>query len=318
MTLGEPHPPEKVRRGAWLIGLLAAAALVIYFTDQVQRELAEGPALWITAEQTRSLTRGAPVWLAGHRVGRVDDVTLRPAGEDEDRPVLVRAVIRREAVDRFRADASVILRAAGLMEPTVVSVRPGSPGSPPYDFGDTLEAEPSVSSAQLRAEAGRARAALDTLRRAERRVLALADTGGGTLARLRSDEPLRRRLLRQREVLTRAAALLRSDSSTLGLLARRPGPALEGGRSSLGAAGALGARLEEAAARWRSLGATVASLSERADTLEAMAAEARGTGGRLLRDEALGRELEELRSRILAARAELLANPGRWLRFRLF
>lgn len=318
MTLGEPHPPEKVRRGAWLIGLLAAAALVIYFTDEVQRELAEGPTLWITAEQTRSLTRGAPVWLAGHRVGRVADVTLRPTGESTDRPVLVRAVIRREAVDRFRADASATLRPPGLMEPTVVSVRPGSPGSPPYDFADTLEAGPSVSSAQLRAETGRARATLDTLRRAERRVLALADTGSGTLARLRADEQLRRRLLRQREVLSRAAALLRSDSSTLGLLARRPGALLEGGRSSLGAAGALGARLEEAATRWGSLGATLASLGERADTLEAMIEEPRGSAGRLLRDEALGHELEELRSRILAARAELLANPQRWLRFRLF
>lgn len=300
------------------MGLLAAAALVIYFTDDVQRQLAEGPTLWIAAEQTRSLTRGAPVWLAGHRVGRVDDVTLRPAGEDEERPVLVRAVIRREAVDRFRADASVILSPSGLMEPTVVSVRPGSPDSPPYDFGDTLVAESSVSSARLREQAGRARAALDTLRRAERRVLALADTGSGTLARLRADEPLRRRLLRQREALSRAAALLRSDSSTLGLLARRPGRLIEAGRSSRRAAGALGARLEDAAGRWRGLGSTLASLRERADSLEAMIEEPRGTAGRLLRDDALERELEELRSRILAARAELLADPGRWLRFRLF
>lgn len=317
MTLGEPHPPEKVRRGAWLVGLIAAASLAIFFADVVQDELSEGPTLWIAADQTGGLVRGAPVWLAGHRVGRVTRVELRPPAAAPDRRVLVRAVIREDDADRFRADAAATLRPTGLMEPTVVSIRPGSRGAPPYDFSDTLEARPSTTSAELRAEVERARRALDSLRRAERRVLALADTGGGTVARLRGDGRLRRRLVRLEGRLARAAALLRSDSSDLARLRRNP-EEVERMRSALASADSLGAGLEESLGRWAALGSELASVRARADSLREALAESRGTAGRLLHDRALERELGGLRSRIAALRAELLADPSRWLRLRLF
>ena len=317
MTLEETHPPEKVRRGAWLIGLITVVSLAVFFADEVQQELSEGPTLWITADQTRALQRGAPVWLAGHRVGRVTRVTLRPPTAAPDRRVLVRAVIREDAADRFRADAAATLQPMGLMEPTVVSIRPGTREAPPYDFSDTLEAGPSVTSAQLRAGAERARAALDSLRRAERRILALADTGGGTVALLRDDRGLQRRLRGLRDRLTRAAALLRSDSSDLARFRNDP-EAVERMQSALGRADSLAPRLERAMGRWTGLGSELSSVRGRADTLRRLLAESEGTAGRLLHDRALQRELGDLRSRILSLQAELLADPSRWLRFQLF
>lgn len=317
MTLDETHSPEKVRRGAWLIVLIAVVSLAVFFADEVLQELSEGPTLWISADQTRALARGAPVWLAGHRVGRVTRVVLRPATAAPDRRVLVRTVIRADEADRFRADATATFQPAGLMQPTVVSVRPGSPGAPPLDFSDTLEAGPAVTSAELRAGAERARAALDSLRRAERRVLALADTGGGTLARLRDDGALRARLPRLRDRLARAAALLRSDSSDLARFRGDP-EAVERMRSALGRAESLAPRLEEGLGRWTGLASELASVRSRADTLRRALAEAEGTAGRLLHDRALERELGNLRTRILSLQAELLEDPFRWLRFRLF
>lgn len=317
MTLGEAHPPEKVRRGAWLIGVIAVVSLAVFFADLVEQELSEGPTLWVAAEETRGLLRGAPVWLAGHRVGRVTRLKLRPPTAAPDRRVLVRTVLREDDADRLRADATAVLTPMGLMEPTVVSVRPGSPEAPPFDFSDTLEAESSVTSAELRAGAERARAALDTLRRAERRVLALADTGGGTVARLREDDALQRRLLRLRDRMERAASLLRSDSSDLARFRRNP-EAVKRMRSALGAADSLAPRLEGALGRWTGLGSELASVRSRADTLRRMLAESHGTAGRLLNDAALERELGDLRSRILSVQAELLADPLRWLRFQLF
>lgn len=317
MRLGEASAPEKVRRGTWILGLLAAAALAIFFGDEVQEELSEGPRLWISAEQTHGLAAGAPVWLAGHRVGRVTAVKLRPPRSSPEQRVLVRTVIREEAASKIRADASASLRPSGLMAPTVVSVRPGSPGAPRYDFSDTLEARPAVTAAGLRARAERAGRALDSLRRAEGRVLALADTGGGTVALLREDEELRRRLLRLREELARAAALVGRDSSTLARLARDPA-ALERLLGSLGAADSLGGRLTEEAGRWSGLAGRLSDLRRRAERLDALLGEARGSAGRLLHDDALARELGELRRRIREARAELLADPSRWLRLRLF
>ncbi len=317
MTLGEAHPPEKVRRGAWLIGLIAVVSLAVFFADLVEQELSEGPTLWIAAEQTRGLGRGAPVWLAGHRVGRVTRVKLRPPTAVPDRRVLVRTVLQEDDADRLRADATAVLEPAGLMAPTVVSIRPGSGDAPPFDFSDTLEAERSVTSAELRAEAERARAALDTLRRAERRVLALADTGGGTLARLRDDDALQRRLLRLKDRMGRAASLLDSDSSDLARFRRNP-EAAERMRSALGRADSLAPRLEGALGRWRDLGSELASVRSRADSLRRMLAESRGSAGRFMNDRALERELRDLRSRVVSVQTELLVDPLRWLRFRLF
>jgi len=317
MRLEETPPPEKVRRGAWLIGLLTVLSLAVFFTDEVQQELAEGPTLWISADQTRALAVGAPVWLAGHRVGRVADVRLRPPEAAAERRVLVRVVIREDEADRFRADASATLQPSGAMEPTIVSIRPGSRDSPRYDFSDTLDADPSVTSARLRAEAARARAALDSLRRAEARVRALADTGSGTLARLRRDDALQRRLVRLGGQLSSAAVLLRSDSSDVARLTRNP-EVVQRLRASAGEADTLSARLAEAADRWTGLGATLASLRERTRRIQTLLDESEGSAGRFLHDEALQRELEGLRSRILATQAELLADPFRWLRFRLF
>jgi len=317
MTLEEVPPPEKVRRGAWLIGLLTLLSLVVFFTDEVQQELAEGPTLWIAADQTRALAVGAPVWLAGHRAGRVAGVRLRPPGTAAERRVLIRAVIREDEADRFRSDATATLQPSGALEPTIVSIRPGTRDSPRYDFSDTLEAGPSVTAAQLRAEATRARAALGRLRSAEKNVRDLADTGGGTVARLRRDETLQRRVSRLRERLASAAALLRSDSSDIARLRRNP-EAVGDLRSSLGEADSLGARLAEAAGRWRDLGATLASLRERTARLQRLLDESEGSAGRFLHDRALQRELEALRGRILSVQAELLADPFRWLRFQLF
>lgn len=317
MTLGEEPAPEKVRRGSWLLGLLAAVALAVFFTDEVRQEMAEGPTLWIAADQTRGLAVGSPVWLAGHRVGRVASVRLRPPGTADDRRVLVRAVIREDEADRIRADASAILQPPGLMEPTVVSVRPGSAGSAPYDFSDTLRARSSVTAAELRERVGRARAALDSLRRAERRVLALAASGGGTVARLREDGELRARLGRQADRLARLSSLARSERSDLGRLARDPDAAARL-TASLSAADSLTGRLARAAGRWAALDRDLASLRERSERLRTLLREARGSAGRFLHDDALRRELEQLRAGVRAARAALLADPFGWLRFRLF
>lgn len=316
MTLGEGPPREKARRGSWILALLAAVSLVVFFADEVRQELVEGPTLWIAAEQTRGLTVGSPVWLAGHRVGRVAGIQLRPAAEHE-RPVVVRAVIREADADRLRADAGAVFQPPRLMEPTVVSLRPGSAGSPPWDYSDTLRARNSVTTAELRQRIDGARAALDSLRRAERRVLELAASGGGTVARLRRDGALRRRLRRQIGQVTRLSTLARSDSSDLGRLAGDPA-AVARLSASVASADSLADRLARVAGQWSTLDRRLAPLQQRTARLRTLLGEARGSAGRLLYDDALRRELEELRAGVRAARAALLSDPFAWLRFRLF
>lgn len=317
MTLGEGPAREKVRRGSWILGLLAAVSLVIFFADEVRQELTEGPTLWITAEASRGLAVGSPVWLAGHRVGRVASIRVRAAGAGSDRTVLLRTVIREADADRLRADASAVLRPAGLMEPPVVAIRPGSAAAEAWDFSDTLRARASVTTAELRRRLERARAALDSLGRAEERVLALASSGDGTLARLRRDGDLRRRLRRQADQLARLSALARSDSSDVGLLSRSPG-AVARLPASLAAADSVSVGLERAAGRWSALDRRLASLGDRARRLRTLLEEARGSAGRLLHDDALRREIEELRAGVREAQAAILADPFAWLRFRLF
>lgn len=312
---GEPAG-EKVERGGWILALLAALALGVFAIDEIQRGLAEGAVLRLALEESEGLRSGAPVWLGGHRIGRITDVELGSPASASDRRVLVRAVLREEAADRLRADASATVRPSGLMRPPVVSLRPGSPGAPPWDFSDTLEARTGVSAADLRARMDRLRGALDSLRRTEERILALADTGGGTVARWRRDAAMRERLRRVRGGLARVFRRLAAGPPGLDRLSGDGGAA--GLAAGLSAADSLAGRFRRTAGRWAALADRLSSLRSRAGRLHRGLREARGSAGRLLRDEALERELEELRSRIRATRAELLADPSSWLRIRLF
>lgn len=306
------EPWSRFRTGAFLLVGLAAAAAVVFFLDEVLRELAEGPELIVVAREARDLRPGAEVWVGGVPAGRVLTVRFREPAADGAGRVVVRAVLHEDAAGQLRADASALVRESALLAPSVVAVHPGDADAP-FDFADTLRAEQRAGSADVLARADSLRRRLDALRPLAERLRARMEEGPGTLAALRRDDAL--------------AAELADGAARM----RRWADSAEGGTAALvGRDSALVARWERIAARGDTLkrvlpsgeiaelDAVLTGLERRIGALETGLSEGHGTAGRLLTDGALARERRTLEARLDSVKAELLADPLRWLRIRLF
>lgn len=304
---------------AW-IAVIATVSLGVFFLDDLLRATQEGPRITIAAAAAPGLEPGSTVWVAGRPVGRVLEVLFRPPETTDGDNVLINAVLQRTVADVIRADASVTLQPADLLEPVVVNIRPGTPGSPPFDFADTLRAVSETLDQEYVLEL------LDTLRAEGNRLTARAaelghslDDPRGTLTALASDEDLRealqRDLARIREVLVhdlRQGSLGRLLTDSL-IPARMD--------SVLARLAALSARSgEDAEERMRlaELTGHLDALMSRMARLEAGLDEGNGTAGRALRDREIQDQLTLLRARLDSVVAELTARPDRWLRLRVF
>lgn len=307
-------PWSRLRTGTALIAGLAAALAAIFFSDVVVREITEGPELTVTADEARDLEPGSAVWVAGVPAGRITSVRFRRAGPQGRQPVVVRAVLRQDAAGILRADASAQIRASALLAPAVLALDPGRAPAP-YDPVDTLRADPGPDRAEIRAQADSLAGALEGLVPLADSLRDRLEEGPGTLAALRGDDALRADLRRAgerglalaRDASDGSAAKLARDTAARAALARTVD--VLRGLAERGRAGEAGAD-----SLARRLGATLDRLDRLGRHLDA----GRGTAGRLLRDRALERERGRFRAKMDSLRAELLADPLMWLRFRLF
>lgn len=307
---------SQVRTGAVILAVLAVVLAVVFLSDVVARELSEGPQMVVSATEARDLEPGSRVWIAGVPAGRVTDVRFREPGRNGARPVLVRAVVREEAARLVRADATASIRSSALLAPAVLSVEPGT-SSRRFDFSDTLIAVPLPGREEIMARADSLLGALDRLRPLAARLRSRLREGPGTLAALRGDPALAESLERMAEAGMRlageiprgSAARIAADTALHDRMRRlrrrlRTAAGQGDGTPGEGERPDLASEVEELVRRLERLGAGLRS--------------GRGTLGRLARDEALRRERRLLEARVDSVRAALLAEPLRWLRFRLF
>ena len=309
-----------VRSGLLLVAVLSVASAIVFFMDEIRRGILEGPQLVLRARVAPGLGPGSPVWLAGRQVGRVVSVTfLPPRGLETGGNVAIDAILLRTAPANLRADATAHIRPGDLLEPVVVAIDPGTGSAPRFDLADTLLAvDRDVAevlllslSDSLLSESGRVRPVFDRFAETMR-------TGRGTIPRLHRDPGLTERLGRQYEAVqpilaSGGGAFARFGSDTV-LFAT-----LERIRSRLTE---LQRRREEMKATGAPTHADVAAAftiaRDRAAAIDSALDEAQGTLGRALGDDAIHQEVLLLRARLDSVIAELVADPGRWLRFRLF
>ncbi len=307
----------QLRLGAILLAVLVLASGMVFFLDELQRELSEGPHLVVEASAAQGLEVGADVWIAGVVAGRVESIRLvRPhAGRG---PVMIGAVLEPGAEWILRADATASLKASSLMAPTVLSLDPGRDVDRPFRYGDTLQAQPELSVEEIMARADTLRARLHRLAPEGRALVRRLEEGPGTLASLRRHPERLRRLAadldRSRELALAApggtAARILRDTAL-----RQEAHRLRARLDSMTAPDGVLAR----SGRERAvLSATLDSLRQRVRVVETRLAEGRGTAGRILHDRAIQRERALFRARLDSVKAELIADPLRWLRFALF
>jgi phospholipid/cholesterol/gamma-HCH transport system substrate-binding protein len=204
------------------------------------------------------LPKGAPVSLAGQRVGQVDEMEFIPMSQKPGgKNVLLRLAIAREVQEQIRADSEARMRTQGLLGDKYIDISPGSLRAAVLQAGDTVRATPPVDFDALLATA---QAALDTARLTVsdlRHLTSSISTGQGTLGRLVNDDVLYTRTVTTlTELQTTLAQVNRSDG-TFGRLMRDP---------------ALYNRMQTAALR--------------VDSIGAMILRGQGSMGKLLQDDA--------------------------------
>jgi phospholipid/cholesterol/gamma-HCH transport system substrate-binding protein len=205
------------------------------------------------------LIEGAPVTLAGQRVGQVDEIRFIPVeerhGEDN---LYIRLSLNENVRDQIREDSEAALRTQGLLGDRFVDISPGSMGYAVMGSGDTIPSRAALDYEEVLFTAA------STLEQVQQVVGGLStmatqiEAGEGTLGALLDDDRLYDRMT---VATTELAAMLRAINRSDGTFAR----------------------MIRDPAMYDRMNGTLARL----DSLGAVILDGDGTLGRLIRDDSL-------------------------------
>lgn len=213
---------REVRIGAVLVLSLTLLVLAVVQVGQLFDVFADRYPLVMLVRSANGLLEGAPVTLAGQRVGQVEEIDFIPPGRAGENNLRIQVEINEEVQEHIRADSRARIRTQGLLGDKYIDITPGSPEAPILQPGDTLVAIEAVDYEDILADASA------TLREAHALVLDLRQITGslrrgeGTLGRLITNDELYERLVgATTELRTTLAEINRADG-TLGRLIRDP------------------------------------------------------------------------------------------------
>jgi len=250
---------RQLRVGALLVVALAILAYGIFQVGRIFDVFARRYSLYTRTTSAAGLTEGAPVTLAGQRIGQVSDIRfIPPELATGGNHLVIRLSINENVRSLIRADSRASFRTHGLLGDKYIDIEPGSAAAPVLPPGATIPSTPPVDYddllVQVAASLDDAQAVIHDLRGITARIGA----GEGSLGALVADDALYRRALASTAELERLLNQLNTADGTLARLIDDP---------------TLYGRLESALAR--------------IDTLAAGILAGQGTLGRLARDTAL-------------------------------
>jgi phospholipid/cholesterol/gamma-HCH transport system substrate-binding protein len=144
MARSRRHTP---RRSNAFIGTMTviAAAVVLYFGFTKDIPFTHGFQLKAQFESANSIRPNSPVRIAGVEVGKVKSVT----GVEGSNAALLTMELKDSALP-LHADATAKIRPRIFLEGNFfVDLKPGTPGSPTLDSGDTIKISQTASPVQL-------------------------------------------------------------------------------------------------------------------------------------------------------------------------
>jgi phospholipid/cholesterol/gamma-HCH transport system substrate-binding protein len=259
----------RVRRSSFewrqvrVAALVAASALLLIYAvwrvGAIFDVFADRYELITFVPSALGLREGAPVTLAGQRIGQVAAIEFVPVREKREGVNLrVRLAISDEVQDQIRADSRAFLRTQGLLGDKFVDIQPGSVRAQVLQAGDTVVAGRSVDIDEFIAQASAALDQTTTIVADLRDLTGGLVRGEGTMGRFLADERLYEEMVGATGQLQVTLAEINRADGTLGRLIRDPD---------------LYQQLHGAVSRVDSIGALVLS--------------GQGSVGRLLHDDAL-------------------------------
>jgi phospholipid/cholesterol/gamma-HCH transport system substrate-binding protein len=254
---------SQVRVGIVIIIGLLILVFAVYQVGRLFDVFASRYPLVTLVENSAGITTGAPVTLAGRRIGQVDEITFIPVEERVGTAnIRIRLAINRAVQDQIRADSRAALRTQGLLGDRFIDISPGSPGLRVLRPGDTI---PSVPALEIEAVLETAAATMGDVQAIAVDLKAMTERlarGEGTAGALLTDDRLYERLTAATNELGALVAMVNRSDGTVGRLIRDP---------------ALYEQLERSLARLDEVGAAVL--------------DGQGTLGRFLNDDSLYEDL---------------------------
>jgi phospholipid/cholesterol/gamma-HCH transport system substrate-binding protein len=254
---------SQVRVGLVLIAAVLILVFSVYQVGRLFDVFAARYELVTFVENSSGIMAGAPVTLAGQRIGQVDEVEFIPVAERVGTAnIRMRLAVNRAVQDQIRQDSRAKLRTQGLLGDRFIDITPGSATLPMLQAGDTIVAVPAL---EMEAVLETAAALLDDVHAVAVDLQTTTERlarGEGTLGALLTDDRLYERLTVATGELSALLTTVNRADGTVGRLIRDP---------------ALYEQMERSLATLERVGTDI------------LAGE--GTLGRLLHDDALYEEL---------------------------
>src|SRR5688572_17636770 len=214
-------------RNIRVIGLIVVGLLLLsyatYRVGKIFDVFAKRYTLITLVSDVSGLREGAPVTLAGQRVGQVSGITFIPVeGKRGPNNLIIALDISQDVKDQIRKNSRVFLRAQGLLGEKFVDITPGSTQFAILQESDTIPAESSMDIEMFLARGG---AMLDSASRAVSDVQRLAKSivaGEGTLGQLFQNDQLYRGMLGATTDMRLTLRGLNDPSGTFGRIIHDP------------------------------------------------------------------------------------------------
>jgi phospholipid/cholesterol/gamma-HCH transport system substrate-binding protein len=214
---------RQVRVGALILVSLLLLVYALYRVGQVMDVFARRYEITTLVPSALGLREGAPVTLAGQRIGQVRRIEFIPIHQKTgENNLLVTLAISQQVQEQIRNDSRAFLRTQGLLGDRFVDIAPGSSGARILQQGDTIAMGRSVDMDEFITQAA------DALDQATGIVTNLQELttgltrGEGTLGRLLHDEQLYTNLAGSTLELRRTLAEINRADGTFGRLIRDP------------------------------------------------------------------------------------------------
>ncbi len=236
---------SQVRVGVVLILAIVVLVLAIMMVGKLLNLFATRYTLVTVVQSAAGLPQGAPVTLAGQRVGQVEGIEFIPltrkrAGNN----ILIRMAIARQVADQIRRDSKAMFRTQGLLGDRYIDIVPGTPRAPALTPGDTVPMQPATDMDVLLANAGQALDSAQLMMSDLRAVTRKINSGQGTLGKMISDDSMYRAITGAMTQLHTTLGQLNDPNGSLGRMVHDP---------------ALYNRMVSAVSRVDSLGAMIAA-----------------------------------------------------------
>lgn len=165
---------------------------------------------------------GAPVTLAGQRVGLVKEVEFLPLGSHGRNNLSIQLSVARRVQPYIRTDSYARIRTQGVLGDKYIDITIGSPQLPVIQPGDTIRSIPAVEFEDMLTLAANALAGVQGLIDNLREITEPLVRGEGTLGQLLTDPRLYEEMVGATEEVRALLEDLNQVDGTLGRLIRDP------------------------------------------------------------------------------------------------